>query len=277
MAITSLDLALAGMQQPRPYTKAATPALVIGHPQSMWYVPGCPGVGTTPPAATAGGLSLVSTAANIAGQMPHTDAAANAYLARLSAVCSQPGVLLLCDRLAHNSSISAGTAILDTVTTAQTITSAALPARDNSGTVNGDGVQWGVEVVTATGIGTPTITLSYTNQLGTAGQASTNIDATVATSAAGMFHRMSLAGGDTGMRSIQSLTLSATWTSGQIALVAYRVLASVEIVNANVPNAVDALTSGFPRLFNGVVPFFIFIPSSTTAANISGTYSETQG
>lgn len=58
---------------------------------------------------------------------------------------------------------------------------------------------------------------------------------------------------------------------------AYRELARLELTAANVPAAIDAVTSGFPRLFNDTVPFLIFVPSTTTASNISGQMVITQG
>ena len=91
------------------------------------------------------------------------------------------------------------------------------------------------------------------------------------------FLSIGLQAGDIGVRSVQSLTLSASWVSGTMNLVAYRPIAALELVGAFVPNAIDALTSGFPRLFNGSVPFFIFIPSTTTTSNISGSVVWTQG
>jgi hypothetical protein len=56
------------------------------------------------------------------------------------------------------------------------------------------------------------------------------------------------------------------------------VLASIIITATLVPAQIDALTGGFPQLFNGVVPFFVFIPSTTTASTLQcGFYRETQG
>ncbi len=57
----------------------------------------------------------------------------------------------------------------------------------------------------------------------------------------------------------------------------YRLLASLELTANQVPNAIDALTSGFPRLYNDTVPFLVFIPSTTTASVLSGNYVVTQG
>jgi hypothetical protein len=78
-----------------------------------------------------------------------------------------------------------------------------------------------------------------------------------------------LAVGDRGIRKAQSLTLSATWTSGTIHVVLYRILARLELL-AQIPNAIDALTGGFVRLYDNTVPFLVFIPSTTTTSNITG-------
>lgn len=278
MAITTLDGALAGMQVTRPFAKAVTATLVAGRPHSLWYQGGAPGAGTMD-STTSGGVVLSSTSAQVAGQIQHTDpGSGNSYLGRLQAQSGTQGSLLLCDRLWHGSDVISAAVISVTSTSLQTVTSMpALPARDNAGSANGDGVLIGVEIYSATGVGVPTITLGYTNQAGTASRSATNIDTVVASGVVGAFYRMGLQAGDTGVKSIQGITLSATMTSGNIGLVAYRILAALEITSAQIPNAIDALTGGFPRIFNGTVPFLLFIPSSTTASSISGTYTETQG
>jgi hypothetical protein len=79
------------------------------------------------------------------------------------------------------------------------------------------------------------------------------------------------------VRSVQSLTLSATWTSGTMNLVAYRLLAALEIPLAGTPNAIDALTSGLPRMYNGTVPWLVFVPNTTTATLVTGSFAATQG
>lgn len=278
MAITTLDGALAGMQPTRPIIKAATPTLVAGLPQSLWYLNGAPGAGSAPSATTAGGTALSSSSALVAGQIPHTDpGSGNSYLGRFTGAAGQAGTLLLCDRLLHDGANSAGSAISVTSTSAQTINTTTLPARDQNGATAGAGVLCGIEVSTATGSGTPTLTVGYTNSAGTTGRSATNIQASVASSPVGTFYPIGLQAGDTGVSQVTSLQLSATWTSGALAIVLYRVLAALELPLAGVPNAIDALTAGFPQLFNGVVPFLIFVPSTTTATSVSGTYTETQG
>ena len=267
MTIATLDAALAGMQPRQPFAKVATPTLVIGKPQSLWGLAGFPGAGTYTSSGTPNGANLV---APTAGQLPHVDpGAGNSYLARLAAMVSQPGVLILADRLWQNG-------IAATVTN-QPITQPTLPARDNAASANGDGVLIGCEVAVATSTNAPTMTLTYTNQAGVVSHTSSNIDATAATASVGSFFRLGLQAGDTGVRSVTNFALSATWTAGTINLVAYRVLAQLEITAANIGNSIDALTAGFPRIPNGAVPFLIFIPTATTAATVCGEYVETQG
>jgi len=264
MAITTLDGAIAGMQPPRYFAKTASGTLVAGRPHTWWALAGSPGAGGYD--TTLNGATLTGP---VAGQIPRSNpGSGNAYLARFSGMATQAGTLLLCDRLWQNRPANA--------TGAQAITSPTWPARDINGTTNGDGVLLGLEFSTASTAGTPTCTVSYTNQAGTSGRTASLLDAITATTALGSFLRLDLQAGDTGVRSVQSVNFSATVTGGVWNLVAYRVLASLELLAA-IPNAVDVLTSGMPRIHDGTVPFLVFVPNTTTATNVSGTYVETQG
>lgn len=208
------------------------------------------------------------------GQIPFTnpESGKNTYLARFQGQATIAGSLLLCDRLWHNGGIS------PVITTEQLFNgSAQIPARDGNGANLGNGVLAAVEISAAMGSGTPTLTLKYTNSEGIADKTATNIIATVASAAIGVFYMIGLAAGDTGIQKAQSLTLSVTWTSGTIHVVLYRILARLEIPLAWVPNAIDALTSGFPRLFDNTVPFLVWIPTTTTATVTQGHVIWTQG
>lgn len=280
MAITTLDGAAAGAQPPWAFAKAVTPTLVAGRPHSLWYLAGAPGVGLTP-ANTAGGVALSSSTAfanNIAGQIPHQDpVSGSAYVGRVTATASQPGTLLLCDRLMQIGGNSGGSAISPTTTTAQTITSGTLPARDNSGSTSGAGVLAALEIVGLTGAGLATPSIGYTNSAAAGSKTASLVDPYVAASAVGAFYRFGLQAGDFGISQINTLTLNVSMTSGTLALILYRQLAALAISAANVSAVEDALTLLIPLLSPGVVPFLVFIPSTTTAANISGTWVETQG
>ena len=267
MPITSVDLAIAGASPPTFFAKALSGTLVAGRPFSPFYLAGIPGAAVSPTPGIAG-AALTS----YAGQLPIPAASGNTHLMRFSGVSSaQAGVLLLCDRLWHNSGL------VVTTTTAQTVNSVAFPARDRNGTTDGFGVQIGLEISVATGAGAATPSIVYTNSANVGTRTGTLVTAYAATSAIGSFYPFGLAAGDVGVRSIQSCTLGVSMTSGTIHLVAYRVLASLELGAAGLANAVDILTSGAPRLYDTSVPFLLFYPSTTTTTQLSGSVVYTQG
>ena len=270
MAISTLDGAIAGMQWPRYYAKAVTPTLVAGKPQSLWGLGGSPGAGAYD--TTLNGPILSQTGGLIAGAIPFTDpGTGNSYLGRLQGAATIAGTLILCDRLWHNGGYTI------TLATAQTSTTPTWPSRDATGTTNGVGVLLGLEISSGAGAAAPTITISYTNSGGSNNRTGTNWFATANSPAAGSFFPISLQSGDVGVQSVQSLTLSTSWLSGTMNLVAYRPLAALELPLANCSNAIDCLTAGFVQMYNGSTPFFLFVPSTTTASNIQGTVLWTQG
>lgn len=279
MSLLTLDAIVAGMRPLVTFAKNVTPTLVAGRPHSLFYLAGDPGAGAMDN-TTAGGVVLSSSSTVPNGIIRHYDPAggSEARIARITAGASpQTGTILLCDRLWHGSNLNSGVLSV-TSTAAQPLGSVPTwPARDYDGTTDGKGVLIGMEVYSALGAGTPTWTLTYTNSAGTTGKTATNLDAVVASSAVGAFYRFGLAAGDAGVRKPTSFQSSATSTSGNFGLVAYRVLASLPVYQANVANELDGLTGGFQKLHNGVCPFLLFVPNTTTAAQITGTLVETQG
>lgn len=261
MAITTVDGIIAGLQVPQPFFKVGATMEAIGVLHSLFYTTGVPGAAVAPTPGLAG-----AALTTYAGQIPYTNpGAGNGYLAGINASASLAGTLYLCDRLWHNSGFT------QTTTTAETVNSAAFPARDKAGSTNGDGVLVGLEVSTATtnaGAITNT-TMSYTDQGGTAGNTAT-IASFPATAVAGTFVPFQLAAGDTGVRSIQSLTKGTSYAAGTMHLVAYRVLATIPISPANAGLMADYASVGFPRLFDNTVPFLLWRPSATTAVTLQG-------
>jgi len=152
----------------------------------------------------------------------------------------------------------------------------ALPARDENGASNGVGVFAAYEVSGAMAAGTPTFTITYVNQSGVAGQVSPSVTF-AASHPIGTFIPIPLAAGDTGVRGIKDHTKNATQTSGTYHLVLYRVISRIPITIAGSGGAVDAITSGMPRLYDNSVPFLVFVCGSTTAPTVSGQYVVTQG
>lgn len=265
MTITTLDGAIAGFQLPQPFHKVGTTMEAAGVPHTFWYTAGRPGAAT----ANAAGVNGQAVSAPYAGQIPRNDpGSGNAHLARLSATASVSGSLLLIDRLWENSGLSV------TSTSAQAITPATLPARDLNGSTNGEAVMAAIEWSAAGGAGTPTVTLTYTDQSGNTGATGTFVGQT--TPAAGTFEIFSLAAGDTGIRAPTSFIQSATRTSGTMHLVLFRILAQVDVVGG-IGGAIDVLTSGMPRIYDDSVLQLVWLPNATTAFALMGTYIETQG
>jgi hypothetical protein len=264
MAITTLDDALAGMQPIRAIAKAASGTLVAGRPASYWGLAGTPGAGSYD--TTLNGATLTGP---VNGQVPRANpSSGNAHLARLSAMVAQAGVLMLCDRLWQNRIANA--------TGAQAITSPTWPARDCDGATLGNCVNLALEFSTGSTANTPTAPITYTNSGGAGSRTANLLDAVTATTGIYSFLRYDLQAGDVGVRAVSSINLSATPTGGVMNIVAYRVLAMLELA-ANTPNAIDALTGAMPRLYDGSVPFFVFVPSTTTTTTLVGSYAETQG
>jgi hypothetical protein len=274
MAITTLDGVVSGMRPPVRFAKAVTATLVAGRPASLWSLAGTPGAGAFD--TTLNGVVLSSSSTIPNGALRHTDpASGNAYLAFLQAVATQDGVLELRDRLWHNGGYTI------TSTSAQTSTTPTWPSRcptsgtDDTPTTTGIGVNLALEISAAAGAAAPTITVAYTNEAGTGSRSGANILATANSPAIGAVYDIGLQAGDLGVRSVQSLTLNASWVSGTMNLVAYRHLASLPTGPKG--NALHWLTGGGARLYNGVVPWLVFIPNTTTATTIVGTYAESQG
>jgi hypothetical protein len=271
MAITTLDGVIAGFQAPKPFIKTGGTMAAVGAMRGYtpWYVAGNPGAST----ATSIGINgeaVTPALASTAGRIPRTNpVSGNAYLGRLAVNASTAGSLVLIDRLWQNSGLSV------TSTAAQAISPATLPARDGAGGTNGANVLAAIEWSAAGGTGTPTVTLTYTDQDGNTG--ATGTFSAVASPQAGTFEIFTLAAGDTGVRAPTSFIQNNTRTSGTMHLVLFRILAQVEVTSANIGNAVDALTSGMPQIYNDSVLQLLWFPSATTATNFNGTYTETHG
>lgn len=271
--ISTFDQLLAGMRPPFDLLKVGGTMEAAGVLHSLFYASGSPGAAAAPSPGL-GGAALTT----YAGQVPFQNPASglNSYLARLSGSATQPGKLILCERLWHNSGIGI------TTTTGQTVNSATWPARcpPASGLTPdtlGGGIMVGLEASAAIGGGAVTnTTISYTNSAGTASRTGT-MASWPATAAAGTFVPFQLAAGDVGIRSVQTLTLGTTYTSGTVHLVAFRRLAELPMPLANVGFAIDAITSGFPRLYDNSVPFFLWHAAGTAAVTVNGSIAFTQG
>lgn len=141
---------------------------------------------------------------------------------------SNTGALLI-DRLSHQGGLSA------IVTTAQTTN---LPTAALTRHTSGEGVMIALELYSIIGTTATTVTVSYTNQAGTAGQI------TYATAfggtgnrAAGLMLILPLADGDTGVRSVESVTvLATTGTAGNFGVTLIKILDWCPVTQVVIPD-----------------------------------------
>jgi len=169
--------------------------------------------------------------------------------------------------------VNSGLAI--TTTTAQSITTPTLPARDINGTTNGEGCMIAILCTTAVGLAAvaSNATVTYTNSDGTGSRTAT-LSAIVgsqapATPVIGTLIWFNLAAGDRGVRSIQSITLGTSWVSGSISLMITR---DIAVIGTTIPNVNAQKIIGSPgiRLYNGTCLLHCNQASATTATFFAG-------
>ena len=185
-----------------------------------------------------------------------------------AAATSCPTILMLVDLLGFYPITTC------TVTTAQTLNNTVTLPRYTSGA----GVQAFVTPSTVMGAGTPNISISYTNSGGTSGKATPAtlpIGMTAApvtsivysgtgTGKVGPF--MPLAAGDAGIRSVQSFTLSATYTSGALNLVLCKPLLTLPITTLGVAAERDLVNQlpSLPKVYDGACLSWLMYAGAAT-------------
>lgn len=161
-----------------------------------------------------------------------------AYLigARMSASNSS-GSLILIDRLVESGGLNG------TITTTQTTN---LPTATLPRFTDGAGVMIGLSIYTSVGSTGTTVTASYTNQAGVSGR-TTQAMAFGGTnfSTVNRIIVLPLADGDTGVQSVESVTLAGTTgTAGNFGVTLFRPLGAISLDMSSFSNNVDLIGSG---------------------------------
>jgi hypothetical protein len=252
-----------------PFMKTGTAADVTG----CWYCTskdaGYPGAWSPGTPGVNGRVTDGTTAADY-GCIPIPNASTGGnYLTALEMASSVAQTNDFFDVLWVNSGL------VVTTTTAQAITTPALPARDINGTTTGEGCTIALLVTTvlANAAANAGITVSYTNSKGVAGRTAT-LSAIAGsqlpqTAVVGTIVWFQLAAGDTGVQSIQSINLTTTLVSGAISLMICRDISTIgtPVVNVSTPKVIGA--PGI-RLYNGTCMLHNILASATTATFFSG-------
>lgn len=255
------------------------------HTAGMWY--SLFRGGGNPPADT-----ILGTGTNLAFQAL-TDATTNATgirhggdvggfkvllnaAAQTAAATTAPCVLMLVDLLGFYPVTSV------TTTGAQTLNNTVTLPRYTDGA----GVQAFITPSTVMGAATPSISIGYTNSASTAGRATPatlpigNTAAPVTQivysgTGAGKFGPfIPLQAGDAGIKSVQSISLSASYVSGVLNLVLCRPLLTLPITTLGVTaerDLINQLNSG-PRVYDGACLAWLMLAGAATpvAAPLSG-------
>ena len=254
---------------PAVFMKSGTAADTIGY----WYCtskdagfpgawsPGTPGIN---------GRVTDGTTSGDFGSIPIKNPATGSnYLTELTMGASVSHSHLFFDVLWVNSGIAV------TTTTAQSITTPTLPARDVNGTTNGEGCM--IAMLTTTANTNAAVisnsTVSYTNSDGTSGRTATLTaiagSQIPATPVVGTIVWFNLQAGDRGVRSIESITLGTSLGAGAVSLMICRDLANIGTSLVNV-QFTRKLSEPGVRLYNGTCMLHCVLASATTATFFNG-------
>lgn len=255
MAITTLDQWIAGAKQRQPYKKTTLRTTVALRWFSLFDVAGNPGAGT---------LAVGDTTAGLV----HTDAVAgyptifnfgggDGYLARFEAACTVACRLRLYDRIFScgayafnaNQALSSQPSFLGRV------------PGGTAAYCAGCTELWVEQVTAATG--QQAVTVTYTNEAGTAGQSTGAIGIGAAPTVGSMW-QLPLQAGDKGVSLVENVQGTVA-TAGTFNVHVMRPLGAVRIPVANAVVVFDFLALGMPKLFEDSALFIALNADSTSS------------
>ena len=257
------------------FYKSGTASDAIAYGYSYWKDSGFPGV-WAPGTPGINGRVTDGTAVADAGCLPLWTPTGGLYITSASLTSTTLHTFTLWDVVWVNSGIAV------TTTTAQAITTPTLPARDLNGSTDGAGYMIGLVTTTANtnAAAISNSTVTYTNSAGTGSRTATlnanaagdNIPATPVIGTAVWF---ALAAGDSGVRSIQSVTLATSLGGGAVSLIIARPVLTIAPALTNVAIMQDYDSPGV-RLWNGSNLQWMAKTSATTATTINGSIVVTE-
>jgi hypothetical protein len=271
--ITSLDTLIAAFVPGlADLAKNSGSNLAAGTWHSTWYLAGTPAAGSAP----TGGLNGVTFSGTVTGQVPIPAAASGKqiFLSRVEVTPIGVGniaAIEIIDRLW-------GDVPVVTTTTGQAVTSPTWPSRDANGATTGAKVKLAFEVSSALGNGAPitNTTVAYTNSSGTGSRTGT-VASFPASASAGTWIPVTLAAGDDGVQSVQTITLGTSYVSGAMHLIAYRTIARIPLAGALVAVDRSAYQLDLPPIYDSSVLQMLYLPTSTTFGAMYGSLAYAQG
>ena len=183
------------------------------------------------------------------------------YLAGVDITALNTGTIFVYDRVWSCSGFSG------TMAGAQAVTGFPALTRPD---VNGTGLELWVECYTATGPSPSNITVQYTNTAGTSGRNTISVSHPTPMPA-GRMYNVNLQSGDAGVKSIESVTLSAsTGTAGNFGVSLMRRLAVIPISVVSVTNSMDFASVKMPVVQENAAINLVHLATGGTIGNILG-------
>lgn len=238
---------------------AAATAPIAGRMASMWTYDGMPAGGAVPTAAAIPDRTTT-------GALPFTapGGGREKFLISAGIAPSVAGVFLLYDRLFHIGGLSG------TSTAAQTV-QGAVPSPALTRNTGGAGNMVWVEIYAAIGTTASSITMTYTNQDGTTGRTSSVLIGATSMREVTRVLRIPLAAGDSGVRAVASVQLSATTgTAGNFGVTIAQPLAWIPVGASGAGGWRDYTTGlpGIPTIHPDACLALAYIPTTATAPEV---------
>jgi hypothetical protein len=267
MAITTRDgliAAMASATQGNFFKVSST--TVAGRGWAMFRNNGVP-IGGSTPSTTGVALDRTTQGALAIPSPSNTTYLLNAQYANVG-----QNQLVLFDRLVETGGLSS------IVTTAQTVNSASLPARNTSGA----NVQLWAEIYSNLGgTASATVTATYTNSSGVGSRTATLIGGFPGSLTANTSLQLTLQAGDTGVQSVQSFrTQTSSGTAGNFGIVLRQNLCWMTPTLAS--STINGATYGYVETAMTIVPDaacveILMIPGTTTSGLLYGAIRTGQG
>ena len=231
-------------------------ATVAGQLHSLWTA--TPLSGATP--------SVPEVLSNVtAGALPFINSLDAQRIAQVEVSSSSRNMVIICDRLSHQGGLS-GTVVGEQLTN--------LPTAPLTRYTAGIGVMAALEIFAAIGSSVTTVSVNYTNHLGVSGQVTprTLIGGTEYREAA-RFIMLSLADNDTGVRSVETVALTAiTGITGNFGVTLFRPLFACPVITAGQPILFDSvlgMCGNMPQVLNNACLFALVVSTTTVSGDIT--------
>ena len=262
MSISTVDdiaSALANNRKGSRFVKTFNAPKAAGSFISGWAAAGFPGAGGAAPAYNAGSGYQCTSATP--GAQAYPVCSVQAWLARLSLGSSQPGVLILMDRLWCCGGMGFG------ANTYAVTTPGSLPARITDG---GVGVEAWIDTLAVNGAASGTLVLNYLDTTGAA--KSGTVPAVVSAPAANQLQPIPLDPSSLGISQVVSAVTNQTWTSGTFGILLAKRLLEIPIPAVDMGINLDWASIGIPQIDNSnACLMWAFLAATANGPVILGT------